>query len=179
MVKIKTVNIRAMTPIKNVTPPIYGYKTNIKMELNDILKCLCKRAIIDEVLSDGSTVRLTMKNFREDFESKVEKKQSKHVSSKPVTKAAAPVEDKATEEQFPQDMVDDNIEPEQPNDPPAEPTGENGNTEFIPSQDDPANPVEETGKPDESTYVPEEDKVSEAPDVPRDTSKKSKKKNKK
>ena len=63
----KTVNIKANIPVRNVTPPIYGVRLNVKMTLSDILKCLCKRAIIEEVLPDGSTVRLTTKNFREDF----------------------------------------------------------------------------------------------------------------
>ena len=73
----KTVNIKADIPIKNITPPIYGIKTNIKMNLSDILKCLCRRAIIEEVLSDGSTVRLTQKNFREDFEGQLQERLKK------------------------------------------------------------------------------------------------------
>ena len=67
MTNTKIVNIIANVPIKNVEPPIYGKKSNVTMTLNDILKCLFKRAIIEEVLVDGSTVRLDMKNFREDF----------------------------------------------------------------------------------------------------------------
>lgn len=70
----KTVNIKANIPVRDVTPPIYGVRNGIKMTLGDILKCLCKRAIIDEVLSDGSTVRLNTKNFRLDFEAELQKK---------------------------------------------------------------------------------------------------------
>lgn len=69
---IKTVNIKADIPIKNVDPPIYGVHKGIKMNPSNILKCLCRRAIIEEVLSDGSTVRLTTKNFREDFEGQLQ-----------------------------------------------------------------------------------------------------------
>lgn len=63
---IKTVNVNATIPIRNITPPMYGKYTNIKMTVSDILKCLCRRAIVEEVLSDGTTVRLNMKNFRDD-----------------------------------------------------------------------------------------------------------------
>lgn len=71
---VKTVNIKANIPVRDVTPPVYGVREGIKMTASDILKCLCKRAIIDQVLSDGSTVRLTTKNFREDFEGQLQAK---------------------------------------------------------------------------------------------------------
>lgn len=63
---IKTVNVNATIPIRDITPPMRGVYTNIKMTISDILKCLCRRAIVEEVLADGTTVRLTMKNFRDD-----------------------------------------------------------------------------------------------------------------
>lgn len=75
MTDTKIVNIIANVPIKNVEPPIYGKKNNVTMTLNDILKCLFKRAIIEEVLVDGTTVRLDMKNFREDFNGPIIAKQ--------------------------------------------------------------------------------------------------------
>lgn len=68
---IKTVNVNATIPIRNITPPMYGKYTNIRMTVSDILKCLCRRAIVEEVLSDGTTVRLNMKNFRDDHSSLV------------------------------------------------------------------------------------------------------------
>lgn len=71
---VKTVNIKANIPVRDVTPPVYGVREGIKMTASDILKCLCKRAIVDQVLSDGSTVRLTTKNFREDFEGQLQAK---------------------------------------------------------------------------------------------------------
>lgn len=63
---VKVVNINATIPIVNVTPQLYGYREGIKMTLSDILKCLMRRAIIHEVMPDGSTIRLTLKNFRDD-----------------------------------------------------------------------------------------------------------------
>lgn len=71
---VKTVNIKANIPVRDVTPPVYGVREGIKMTASDILKCLCKRAIVEQVLSDGSTVRLTTKNFREDFEGELQAK---------------------------------------------------------------------------------------------------------
>lgn len=63
---VKTVNINATIPIVNVTPPLYGYREGIKMTISDILKCLMRRAIIHEVMPDGTTIRLDLKNFRND-----------------------------------------------------------------------------------------------------------------
>ena len=63
---IKRVNITARIPVKNVTPPIHGHLSNIKMDTADILKCLNKRAIVEEILDNGSTVRLTIRNYYTD-----------------------------------------------------------------------------------------------------------------
>lgn len=63
---IKKVNIKASVPIKDFRPPIYGTCNGIEMTTGDILKCLCKRAIVDEVLPDGSTIRLDLKNYYTD-----------------------------------------------------------------------------------------------------------------
>lgn len=62
----KRVNINASVAIRNITPPIYGVCKNVIMSTGDILKCLCKRAIVDEILPDGSTVRLNMRNYYTD-----------------------------------------------------------------------------------------------------------------
>lgn len=62
----KRVNINAKVAIRDVKPPIYGTLNNVVMSTGNILKCLCKRAIVDEILPDGSTVRLTMKNYYTD-----------------------------------------------------------------------------------------------------------------
>lgn len=62
----KRVNIKAPIAIRNITPPIYGTCNNIIMTSGDILKCLCKRAQVEEILPDGSTVKITMKNYYTD-----------------------------------------------------------------------------------------------------------------
>lgn len=83
----KIVNVNAPIPVKTTTPPIYGVRTGIKMTYSDILKCLCRRATIHQVLSDGSTVQLTTKNFRYDFEADLQaKKAAEAVVEKPVEK---------------------------------------------------------------------------------------------
>ena len=62
----KRVNIRTTVPVRTITPPLSGSKKNTIMSCSDILKCLCRRAIIDEILPDGHTVRLTMDNYCKD-----------------------------------------------------------------------------------------------------------------
>lgn len=89
----KIVNIKATIPIRDTTPPIYGVKTNVKMTHSDILKCLCRRAIVEEVLPDGSTVRLNTKNFRDNLAASV----------KPVEKPAVK---KETEKAKEVDLID-------------------------------------------------------------------------
>lgn len=62
----KKVNINAIVPIRDVEPPIYGTLNNIEMSTGTILRCLCKRAIIHEVLPDGTLYRLNMSNYYTD-----------------------------------------------------------------------------------------------------------------
>ena len=62
----KRVNVKAPVAIRNITPPIYGTCKDIVMTTGDILKCICKRAIVEEILPDGSTIRLNMSNYYTD-----------------------------------------------------------------------------------------------------------------
>lgn len=64
--KTKLVNVYAPIAIRSINPPIHGRKKNVTMSLSDILKCIYNRAVIDEILPDGSTIRLTSKNYRDD-----------------------------------------------------------------------------------------------------------------
>lgn len=59
----KIVNIRTRVAVRNVNPPICGTVKGIVMTTGDILKCLCKRAQVEEVLPDGTTVKLNMSNY--------------------------------------------------------------------------------------------------------------------
>lgn len=60
---VKKVNVIAQIPVRNVYPPIYGTYRGIMMSPANILKCLMHKAIVEEVLSDGSVVKLTTKNY--------------------------------------------------------------------------------------------------------------------
>lgn len=94
-IKTKIVNVRATIPIRNITPPLYGSHERITMTLSDILKCLCKRAVVHEVLPDGTLIRLTTKNFRNDHSRIVVKKVETKKEEPPVngsTKAEEPKE---------------------------------------------------------------------------------------
>ena len=82
----KKVNINAPVAIRNITPPIYGTCNNIIMSTGDILKCLCKRAVVDEILPDGSTIRLTMKNYYLDNGAGLDAKKSESAISKETEK---------------------------------------------------------------------------------------------
>lgn len=62
----KIVNIRTRVAVKNVNPPICGTVKGIVMTTGDILKCLCKRALVEEVLPDGSIIKLNMSNYYTD-----------------------------------------------------------------------------------------------------------------
>lgn len=62
----KLVNIKAPIAIRTITPPIYGTCNNVIMTTGDILKCICKRAIVEEILPDGSTIRLNTRNYYTD-----------------------------------------------------------------------------------------------------------------
>lgn len=59
----KRVNVVTRIAVRNVTPPISGSYKNIVMSTSDILKLLCKRASVEEVLPDGRTVKLNMRNY--------------------------------------------------------------------------------------------------------------------
>ena len=61
--RTKLVNVKTIVPIHTLNPPLSGTYKKIKMTTGDILKCLCKRAIVDEILPDGSLVRLNIGNY--------------------------------------------------------------------------------------------------------------------
>lgn len=62
----KRVNVKIRLPIYNINPPLLSDAKDIIMTTGNILKCLEKRAIVDEVLPDGSTVRLNRHNYYTD-----------------------------------------------------------------------------------------------------------------
>lgn len=60
----KLVNIKTRRPIRLSLPvPIRGNIDNIELSEDDIFIAICSKAIVEEVLKDGSTVPLTFKNY--------------------------------------------------------------------------------------------------------------------
>lgn len=84
----KRVNVYAQVAVRNVTPPIHGTCKDIVMTTGDILKCLCKRARVEEIMPDGKIVRLNMSNYYTDNGAGLD-------ASKSVTKEVKKVEEPA------------------------------------------------------------------------------------
>lgn len=104
----KRVNIRTTMPVRNVTPPISGTLHDVIMTTGDILKCLSKRAVVDEILPDGKTVRLTMRNYYTDNGAGL------YASKKPVTtvhKDEKKVEEKKPELEIAHQTVKETVTP--------------------------------------------------------------------
>lgn len=62
----KRVNVTTTIPVRTITPPLNGTYKDIIMSTGDILKCISRRAIVDEILPNGMTIRLTMGNYYND-----------------------------------------------------------------------------------------------------------------
>lgn len=60
---VKKVNVIAQIPIRTVYPPIYGSYHGIMMSPSVIFKCIAHKAIVEEILPDGSTIRLDATNY--------------------------------------------------------------------------------------------------------------------
>ena len=89
----KIVNMVANIPVRSVKPMRYGSYVKDEMSVEDIFKCICGRAIVDEVLKDGTLVRLDLSNYNTDNEpvvatTTVETEQAKTMSRKEAKAAA-------------------------------------------------------------------------------------------
>lgn len=69
----KIVNIYPSGPIVTVNPPIRSTVKRVTKSVKEIRACLMARAMVEEVLADGSTVRLNMSNY-DTFNDKCSKK---------------------------------------------------------------------------------------------------------
>ena len=113
----KKVNIYPKYPITSVTPAIRTVSLGITKPVEDIRKCIIARAIVDEVLSDGTTVRLNMNNFNKNNDkSKVEKAVEAVKTSESITEAKPEIteqegivvdEEPAVEEEVVEDPVEE------------------------------------------------------------------------
>lgn len=59
----KVVNIKSSNVLYIFTPPMSGVFNNQKMTTGDIKNCILQGAYVEEVLSDGRTIRLDLTNF--------------------------------------------------------------------------------------------------------------------
>lgn len=59
----KIVNIYPTMPITRVNPPIRTMVRNVTKSIDEIRACLMARATVEEVLSNGKTVRLDISNY--------------------------------------------------------------------------------------------------------------------
>lgn len=111
----KIVNIRTRVAVRNVNPPISGSAKGIVMTTGDILKCLCKRAQVEEVLPDGTTVKLNMRNYYTDNGAGLDaKKNLPAVEKKPVENPARFTVPVAPAEKAEKQVVETKTEEEQP-----------------------------------------------------------------
>lgn len=67
----KLVNITSKVAIRTVTPKICGTHKNVLMSVGDILRCICMRARVEEILPDGTTIILDSNNYNKDNSSKI------------------------------------------------------------------------------------------------------------
>lgn len=66
LTRTKRVNIQANIPVRNINPPIFGSLRDVVMSTGDILKCISRHARVEEILPDGSTVKLNFSNYYTD-----------------------------------------------------------------------------------------------------------------
>lgn len=82
----KIVDVYPYIPITQIKHPIVTNTLNIELSTGDILTCICAKAKVEEVLSDGTRVRLNFSNYDKEIKPvKVEYKPTpdKVVSNKP------------------------------------------------------------------------------------------------
>lgn len=60
---MKKVNIYPTTPIYSLNPVVRGVVCNVTKSVSDIRKCLIAKAKVEEILSDGTTIQLTLFNY--------------------------------------------------------------------------------------------------------------------
>ena len=59
----KVVNIYPSMPITGVNPPIRSVVKKVTKSVEEIRTCLMARAIVEEVLADGKTIKLNISNY--------------------------------------------------------------------------------------------------------------------
>lgn len=99
----KIVNIYPSRPILSLKTPIYNNIVKADLSVGDIAVCIYSRAIVDEVLEDGTTVRLSLSNYNKDNRKNKEEKTEVSVKEEQ-TKV---IEDKPTNNKVEEEHVDE------------------------------------------------------------------------
>jgi len=105
---MKVINLYTRAPITALSVPIRGTAMGLHLHVKDIFKCMCQKAVIDEVLKDGSLVRLDMANYNTNNEPVIEEAIVEEVITPPVVDEVPPVE---TEDEEVTDPVVDEVPP--------------------------------------------------------------------
>jgi hypothetical protein len=63
LIMYKKVNIYPSTPIIGVNPPIRSAVRHVTKSIKDIRTCIMSRAKVEEILPDGSIIRLGLNNY--------------------------------------------------------------------------------------------------------------------
>jgi hypothetical protein len=66
----KLVNIYPSVPVISTNPPIRSIIRNVKKPVEQIRACIMARATVEEILNDGSIIRLDLTNYDKDNQPK-------------------------------------------------------------------------------------------------------------
>ena len=99
----KLVNIYPTYPIVTITPPIRCPIKNVRKSIPEIRECIIKRAVVEEILEDGTVISLDFANYdkdnskKETLEDLFKKEEKKEFIQPEYEEIQAPVEDAAEE----------------------------------------------------------------------------------
>ena len=99
----KLVNIYPTYPIVTITPPIRCPIKNVRKSIPEIRECIIKRAVVEEILEDGTVISLDFANYdkdnskKETLEDLFKKEEKKEFVQPEYEDIQAPVEDVAEE----------------------------------------------------------------------------------
>lgn len=99
----KLVNIYPTYPIVTITPPIRCPIKNVRKSIPEIRECIIKRAVVEEILEDGTVISLDFANYdkdnskKETLEDLFKKEEKKEFVQPEYEEIQAPVEDVAEE----------------------------------------------------------------------------------
>ena len=99
----KLANIYPTYPIVTITPPIRCPIKNVRKSIPEIRECIIKRAVVEEILEDGTVISLDFANYdkdnskKETLEDLFKKEEKKEFVQPEYEEIQAPVEDVAEE----------------------------------------------------------------------------------